>query len=214
MSSVKTPKGTELPILKLKGKDYLEVKYRLVWFREEHPDWAIETTILESTEKGSMARAVIRDGGGRIVATGHKSETPQGFADHMEKSETGAIGRALALCGYGTQFTDDLDEGDRIVDAPVERPRTRIYADKPGIEDGVQMERNDLGEFVIQIGKKFAGRKLKDVAIEELQGFVSWLDAEAEKSKKPHAPKTLEFINHATQYIVHMEQQWAKEARG
>ena len=47
MSTVKTTaKGTSLPILKLRGKDYLEVKWRLVWFREEHPDWSIETKIV------------------------------------------------------------------------------------------------------------------------------------------------------------------------
>ncbi len=42
----RTHKGTELPILNLRGRDYLEVKYRLVWFREEHPDWSIETEFM------------------------------------------------------------------------------------------------------------------------------------------------------------------------
>ena len=27
-------------MMKLKGKDYLQVMWRLVWFREDHPDWA------------------------------------------------------------------------------------------------------------------------------------------------------------------------------
>jgi hypothetical protein len=30
------------------------------------------------------------------------------------------VGRALAMLGYGTQFAPELDEGDRIVDSPVE----------------------------------------------------------------------------------------------
>ncbi len=29
----KTAKGTDLPLLNLNGKQYLEVKFRLVWFR-------------------------------------------------------------------------------------------------------------------------------------------------------------------------------------
>ena len=41
----KTPKGTELPLLDLRGKDYLMVAHRLVWFREEHSDWTIETEV-------------------------------------------------------------------------------------------------------------------------------------------------------------------------
>ena len=28
-------------MMKLKGKDYLQVAWRLVWFREDHPDWPL-----------------------------------------------------------------------------------------------------------------------------------------------------------------------------
>ncbi|HTD18454.1 MAG TPA: hypothetical protein VK667_02885, partial [Ktedonobacteraceae bacterium] len=40
---------------------------------------------------------------------------------YIEKAETGAIGRALAALGYGTQFAPELNEEHRIVDSPVER---------------------------------------------------------------------------------------------
>jgi uncharacterized protein (DUF3820 family) len=125
--SYKTTKGTELPLLNLKGKEYLEVKYRLVWFREDHPDWSIETELISVTEVSAYARATIRDEHGRIIATSHKFENVKGFPDFIEKSETGAIGRALALIGYGTQFcADELDEGKRIVDAPATAPRNNL----------------------------------------------------------------------------------------
>ena len=110
----RTPKGTELPLLNLRGREYLEVKYRLVWFREDHPDWAIETELISVTEANAYARATIKDGHGRIIATSHKFESKKGFPDFIEKSETGAIGRGLALIGYGTQFcADELDDGAR-----------------------------------------------------------------------------------------------------
>jgi hypothetical protein len=118
MKTFKTQKGSELPLLNLKGKDYLQVQHRIVWFREELPKWSIETELLERTETASTAKATIKDEAGRIMATAHKRETKQGFADHIEKAETGSIGRALALIGYGTQFTDDLDEGSRLADSP------------------------------------------------------------------------------------------------
>ena len=42
--------------------------------------------------------------------------------DYIERAETGAIGRALAALGLGTQFSgDEFDERHRIVDSPVER---------------------------------------------------------------------------------------------
>ena len=121
MRNYRTTKGTELPLLNLRGKEYLEVKYRLVWFREDHPDWSIETELVNVTDVSAYAKATIKDEKGRVIATSHKFESVQGFPDFIEKAETGSIGRALALIGYGTQFcADELDEGDRIVDAPVQ----------------------------------------------------------------------------------------------
>ena len=106
----------------IKGKQYLEVKWRLVWFREDKPadsGWGIWTQEVEVTEDKARFRAEVRDPDGRVIAAGTKTETPQGFADFVEKAETGAIGRALAVAGFGTQFCDDLDEGERLADSPV-----------------------------------------------------------------------------------------------
>jgi len=119
-----TAKGTELPVMDLKGKPYLQVAHRLVWFREEHPDWTIMTEFPEvNTEKRYViAKATVTTPLGQVIATAHKTESAAGFADYLEKAETGAIGRALALCGYGTQFAPEIDEGERIVDSPVDLP--------------------------------------------------------------------------------------------
>ena len=48
-------------------------------------------------------------------------EKAASFPDYVEKAETGAIGRALAALGYGTQFAPELNEQHRIVDSPVDR---------------------------------------------------------------------------------------------
>jgi hypothetical protein len=119
-TTFKTPKGTELPMLDLRGKPYLQVAHRLVWFREEHEDWGIETEFLTTSdsEQRAICSARIKDASGRIIATATKQEQARDFPDFIEKAETGAIGRALALCGYGTQFAPELDEGERIVDSP------------------------------------------------------------------------------------------------
>jgi len=128
-------------------RDYLPVQWRLVWFRSLCPEGTIETEIIHldldrDTEeeifvwnnekrrsekvvkhaKGLVIfKATVSDGKGAI-ATGTKMEKAASFSDWLEKAETGAIGRALAGLGYGTQFTgDELDEAHRIVDSPVSR---------------------------------------------------------------------------------------------
>lgn len=121
MKTWKTPKGTTLSLMDLKGKDYLPVAQRILWFREDHPDWKIVTEFLELSTSHAIAKATILDEDSSVVATAHKIETVEGFRDFIEKAETGAVGRALAFVGYGTQFCGaDLDEGDRLADAPLE----------------------------------------------------------------------------------------------
>ena len=108
---------------KLSGKDYLEVKWRLLWLRTEHPDAVIETEMIDHHPGEGLAifkaRVALATGG---VATGWGSETAADFRDYIEKAETKAIGRALAALGFGTQFCDDhmFDPSDsgRVVDSP------------------------------------------------------------------------------------------------
>lgn len=119
-------------LMSLKGKDYLQVMWRLVWFREDKPLWSIETEPVQLTDTGARFRATIKDENGRIVQTGYGSETARDFGDFYEKAETKAVGRALAMLGYGTQFTAlELDEGERIVDSPAE---VRKLEQKPNAE--------------------------------------------------------------------------------
>jgi len=122
--TVNTPKGTALPLVNLKGKDYLMVGHRLQWFNEIETNFRIETDFLLVTDEQTVARAVVTvfDKEGKEIkrASATKRETKKDFPDHTEKAETSAVGRALAMLGYGTQFAlSDLDEGDRLADSPV-----------------------------------------------------------------------------------------------
>jgi hypothetical protein len=70
----------------------------------------------------TAGKAVISDETGAQKCAGHGSESKRDFGDFIEKAETKAVGRALAMLGYGTQFTAaEFDEGERIVDSPVDR---------------------------------------------------------------------------------------------
>lgn len=111
-------------LMNLKGKEYLPAAVRIAWFREQFPidkGWAIRTSLIEGGREANYAiyRAEIIDPDGTVVQTATKHEDVQGFADYIEKAETGAISRALACCGFGTLQAQELDEGtERIHDTP------------------------------------------------------------------------------------------------
>jgi len=146
-------------LIQIKGRngiaDYLPVQWRLVWFRSVYPNGSIETEMLHydanqeveavtevwneekqqaekvvKRSKGmAIFKAVAKDGQGG-VGTGTKSETAANFPDFIEAAETGAIGRALASLGFGTQFAPELQEEHRIVDSPVVRSQTSSGNDR------------------------------------------------------------------------------------
>jgi hypothetical protein len=100
--------------------DYLPVAARIAWFRKDNPYWSIITEVEQLGNKAVVMKATTKDMLGNIIATARKKETEIGFPDYIEKAETGAIGRALAMCGYGTLQAPEFDEQDRLADAPVE----------------------------------------------------------------------------------------------
>ena len=121
-------------LTKVSGRDYLEVKWRLVWFNEVHPDGSIATEMIQHQNNSAVFKASVSwpTETGIATRTGYGSEDSGDFGDYLEKAETKAIGRALGAAGFGTQFCDDHvfgAEQGRVVDSPVERPQGRQQPD-------------------------------------------------------------------------------------
>lgn len=112
----------------MKGRAYLMVAGRVLLFRGDHPEGRILTELISRTEDGATFKAHVYDSKGNLLATGHGhailSESSNFGGRIVEKAETAAVGRALALAGYGTDEIDEEDENGEIshlADAPVGR---------------------------------------------------------------------------------------------
>jgi hypothetical protein len=89
-------------VIRTRGhRDYLEVKYRVLWLRREHPTARIRSECLERTENFALFRVTI-DLGEKGSAEGHGSEYRETFLNFIEKAETRALGNALDNLGFST----------------------------------------------------------------------------------------------------------------
>jgi hypothetical protein len=90
-------------VIRMRGqRDYLEVKYRVLWLRREHPAARIRSECLTHTENFALFRVTI-DLGDKGSAEGHGSESRDGFLSFIEKAETRALGNALDNLGFSTE---------------------------------------------------------------------------------------------------------------
>lgn len=109
------------------GGDYLDVKWRLLWLRKEHPDAELITEMVEHDQQMAIFKAMVTlPTGGK--ATGYGSETANDFPDFIEKAETKAIGRALNALGFGAQFGE---RGDEPTTTPPGRPVQERPSSRP-----------------------------------------------------------------------------------
>jgi len=94
--------------IQFKGKDYVEVKERVIYFNETYPNGCIQTIKLESKDRVEFKAIVIPDSDKPLrFFTGHSQAS---FSDTtsfvnktsaMENAETSAVGRALAFMSIG-----------------------------------------------------------------------------------------------------------------
>lgn len=179
--------------LNLKGKQYLPVAARIAWFREDHPDWSIVTKSVPELSGADYCtfHAQVCDRNHIVIATAHKTEHEKHFADYREKAETGAIGRALALCGYGTLFAQELEEPVvngtemRIVDAPQPVKATMLTPGKQFAFEckriwGTDINPSDMKRVFARLaGHTNTTDENLRLVIEVLQGFNTPEEAEA-----------------------------------
>ncbi len=107
-------------------KKYMPVQNRVLWFRTTNPLGKIVTNILEKNEEFAIVEARVYlskdDDDKNYVAKGiaqrHFSKESIYATRNIEWAETAAIGRALSLAGFGTQFCSDELNDNGMVDSP------------------------------------------------------------------------------------------------
>tara|TARA_R100000781_G_scaffold69343_1_gene43623 strand:+ start:763 stop:1419 length:657 start_codon:yes stop_codon:yes gene_type:complete len=102
--------------VEIHGKIYLTVARRIDDFRksEEFRGWSIETELVSAEDSMVVMKSTIRDGDGKVAATGYAEENRSfgkiNKTSALENAETSAVGRALAFLGLGGSEIASADE--------------------------------------------------------------------------------------------------------
>jgi hypothetical protein len=99
--------------VKIHGKEYKTVALRIEEFRKKHPDFTIQTELVEANDMLVVMKATISMGP-QVIATGYAEEVRTASkinrTSALENAETSAVGRALAFFGLGGSEIASADE--------------------------------------------------------------------------------------------------------
>jgi hypothetical protein len=93
--------------INIKGKDYITVNERLIYFRKEEvfTNWGIVESIVSLDDKEGIFKVEILDADGDIVVSAHAQEYRDSSyinkTSFLENGFTSALGRALGYLGIG-----------------------------------------------------------------------------------------------------------------
>lgn len=170
-------------------RDYLEVKYRILWLRREHPTARVESECLDHTDAFALFRVTI-DLDGKGFAQGHGSETRDGFANYIERAETRALGNALDALGFSTdaafiaagQKPPLDDRGDRLARREREAPPPSPPGPRPDY-DSFWREVRGMGivpqEALVHLGV----RDLRGLNLEEAMAKLKVLKEQRDQER-------------------------------
>lgn len=90
------------------GSEYLDARWRLVWFLESHSEYTITSNLVHLSVRLAVVKVTITLPGGR-TAEGLGMAAAHDVYRHVETAQTHALARALAMLGFGTESALDFE---------------------------------------------------------------------------------------------------------
>ena len=133
--------------INIHGKQYVEVKERIKYFREHFKDWSLTSEVIDLTEDRCVIKATISNEKGRVIASGiayeSKGSSYINKTSFIENCETSAWGRALANIGIGLDVA--IASADEVLNA-----KAQDKSKKPKIE---KLTDAKLSAMLVAIGE-------------------------------------------------------------
>ena len=155
----------------IKGKDYVEVNQRVLYFRNEpkFEGWTIENELVVIDSDTCIVKSTIKDTAMRVVASAHAQEDRTSSminkTSYVENCETSAVGRALAMLGIGieTSIASSNEVAMAIAkhDAPASETQKVAIPNNDVFQSAIDFMKKDgtaagLEKIIAKYGDKFS----------------------------------------------------------
>jgi hypothetical protein len=155
----------------IKGKEYVQVNERILYFRSEYPDWSIQTEIVNIDEDQVLVKAYVYDEDMELRFTGHAHEEKQSSyinkTSYVENCETSAVGRALGMMGIGIETSIATAEEVKQAINTQSSAKPKLTPDRPQWDKVVsKLKAGEVDLEKVQEHYFIAQRYVEELAIE------------------------------------------------
>jgi hypothetical protein len=175
----------------IKGKAYVQVNERIIYFRSNYKGWRLTTEIVSLIEGVVTMKALIHNPVGELIATGYAQEkdgsTFINKTSFIENCETSAWGRALGNLGIGIDTSvASSDEVENAIANQNKKPKAKkIQKAKEDVSELYKqvLQLNLKPENVKQWEEYYSVKTLFDLDAEQLQFMLDTFNSQLGKGK-------------------------------
>lgn len=185
-------KQLEDKAIDIKGKKYVLVADRILYFNEKYPQGSIQTKLIsEPMDNIVIVKAIVYPKPGTRKFTGYsQTKWGDGFINKtsaLENAETSAVGRALAMMGIGViesiASVDEINKAtNQTVEAKMATPKQIKWLRTEAVKVSGLEEAEDLDNWMAR--KDVLGRKPQELRIGWVKSAIDKIQSLKEVSEK------------------------------
>lgn len=166
----------------IKGKAYAEVNQRIKAFRMVYPNGTIATELLSNENGVCVFKASVYDNDEDtlLLGTGHAYEKESSSfinkTSYIENCETSAVGRALAMAGFGIDTS--IASAEEVNNAISQQSKDEVLKGAKAKTEVLKILNSKSQEYVKNVLDHYKITAIKEITVEIAEDFLKSVNSQ------------------------------------